>query len=103
MTGTIGSSLTINCNYTGASLNDVVWIRLGIGSAGEVISSGSMVMTNFSSIYSINTATSNIVKLTINSVTSKEFTYLLNCLDHTNGKSFQLAQISSAASTGMTE
>ena len=80
-----------------------MWARLELGSLAVVISSGPTVMTNYSSIYSINTATPNVVKLIINSVTSKDYTYFFNCLDSSNGKSFQLAQISSAASTGITD
>ncbi len=67
---------------------------------GDFVSMGSSITSNYASSYSLNTATPNVVKLTINSVSSNEYANFYICIDTNNGVNYYMAQISSSASTG---
>ncbi len=92
--------MTLSCNYTGGTLNSVVWGIFKVGVLGYIVSSGSSISSNYASSYSLNTATPDVVRLTINSVSSNEYTNFYFCVDGNTGVNYNMVQISSSVSTG---
>ena len=79
----------------------MIWLFSKVGFLSEVISMGTSITANYTSSYSLNTATPNILKLTINSVNSNDFTKMYFCIDGNGGVNYYIAQISASSSNGI--
>ena len=55
------------------------WRRIQVGTTEKIISIGSNVQSDFTSLYTIDTATPNSYRLTIKSVSSNDYGYAYKC------------------------
>jgi len=81
-------------------LNSIIWGIYKVGAMGDFVSMGSSITSNYASSYSLNTATPDVVRLTINSVSSNEYTNFYFCVVGNTGVNYNMVQISSSVSTG---
>jgi hypothetical protein len=74
------------------------WRRIQVGTIEKVISSGSTVQPGYTSLYSVDTTTANIYKLTIKSVSSDDFKYAYMCYDDSFEENYYFGQVTSGSS-----
>jgi hypothetical protein len=96
--GRVGSSLILTCNYGNSSLKNMQWVRIQVGTVEKVISIGSTVKPSFTSLYSVDTSTANVYKLTIKRVSSDDFKYAYMCYDGFSNAYYYFGQVTSGSS-----
>ena len=74
------------------------WRRIQVGTTEKIISIGSNVQSDFTSLYTIDTATPNSYRLTIKSVSSNDYKYAYMCYDSSSQAYYYFAQITSGSS-----
>jgi hypothetical protein len=74
------------------------WRRIQVGTIERLLSFGSAVQPSFSSLYSVDTSTAKIYKLTIKSVTLDDFKYAYMCYDIVKEAYYYFGQVTSGSS-----
>jgi hypothetical protein len=74
------------------------WRRIQVGAIERLLSIGSAVQSAYSSLYSVDTSTANVYKITIKSVSSDDYKYAYMCYDDLTKVYYYFGQVTSGSS-----